>query len=152
MTDREFLLTLTEKTPPLYLNTDDHDQLLHWVLDAVLGIDTRPSPPQTEESLQQIFNKLESILERGIRFDPPMAPDTPHFRGTPPLHSKAACLLNLLCFNESIPDRALVRISQLLWTIGSVEGTTEGARDLLLVGLYRRKRCLFRALHNLHDP
>ena len=138
---------LTYMLPYLESNCTDDD--LDKLLTALLGVDTMARAPQNQENANKIIDVLQLLVSHKIFFVDPWKMDDEDYRMTADFSSKVARILNLACYNpendSEYPDEDLVKIAMLLWRIGNIYGTAEGARDMLLLGINHQKKFLLEA-------
>lgn len=132
-----------------YLEINCTDDVLDKLLTALLGVDTMARAPQNHESAKQIIDVLQLLVSHKIFFVDPWKMDDEDYRMTIGFSSKVARILNLACYNpenaSEYPDEDLVKIAMLLWRVGNIYGTAEGARDMLLLGINHQKKFLLEA-------
>ena len=118
------------------------------MLRTLLDIDTFVTVTRNSETAKEIIAVLELLDSYNIRLVNPWDLDDEVYRMITGYTSKVGRMLNSVCHRLSgdsdYPEDALAKIAALLWKIGGVANTANGAHDLMLIGLYHHKMCLLK--------
>lgn len=132
-----------------YLQNNCTDEILDNLLGALLGVDTMARPVRDAKSARQIIDALELLESHGISYIDPWKMDNEDYRMTAGFNSKVARILDRACYNpendSEYPNEDFVKIAMLLWRVGKIYGTAEGAREMLLLGINHQKKFLLEA-------
>lgn len=131
-----------------YLQNHCTDQLLSKIIRAILGAD-KLAITRDAQNAKAIIAVLELLESSGVSFDNPWDWSNEKFRMTADYNSKVAQALDFACNSyrgdSECPDEDFIKMTMLLWRVGGIYGTPEGARELLLLGINCRKKCLLEA-------